>query len=112
MLSDMSAEATAPGARVWAAAQAWHGATAVFGPRPRIAGRTVWVSALVPIAWLAYTLVRGEVTGWYPYPFVDAEDHGYGRVLLNCAGVATLYLACAGLALLNDRRLPPAPAEG
>lgn len=112
MLSDMSAEATVSGARVWAAVQAWHGAIAVFGPRPRIAGRTVWVSALVPIAWLAYTPVRGEMTGWYPYPLVGAADPGYGRVLLNCAGVATLYLACAGLALLADRRLPPAPAEG
>jgi hypothetical protein len=112
MLSDMSAEATASGARVWAAAQAWHGATAAFGPRPRIAGQTVWVSALVPIAWLACTLIRGEVTGWFPYPFVDAAHLGYSRVLLNCAGVAALYLACAGLALLADRRLPPASAEG
>ena len=111
MLSDMSAEATVSGARVWAAVQAWHGAIALATCAP-LAVRSVWVSALVPIAWLAYTPVRGEVTGWYPYPLVGAADPGYGRVLLNCAGVATLYLACAGLALLADRRLPPAPAEG
>ncbi|MGH8775679.1 MAG: Pr6Pr family membrane protein [Jiangellaceae bacterium] len=80
-----------------------------FGPRPRIDMRTIAVSILLPVAWLAYTLVHGAVSDWYPYPFVDMAEHGYGRVLLNCLGVAVVYLVCCALAHLADRKLPPAP---
>lgn len=61
-----------------------------FGPRDRI-GRTDLVRFLVlPLAWLAYTLVRGELVEWYPYPFLDVNEHGYGPVLAACLGVAGL----------------------
>ena len=82
----------------------------VFGPRPRVTGRTVWLAVIFPIAWLVYTLVRGAFVDWYPYPFVDVAKLGYGSVLANCLAVAALFLACGGLALVADRRLPPTPA--
>ena len=65
------------------------------------AGR-VWFGVT---AWLAFTLIRGEGTGFYPYPFVDVSTHGYGRVLLNCLLVALLFLALAAGATLLDRRI-------
>ena len=54
-----------------------------FGPRPRVDRCTVDWSLLFPVLWMAYTLVRGAVWGWYPYPFVDAASHGYLRVAAN-----------------------------
>lgn len=68
----------------------------LFGPRGQV-GRTVIGWALVfPIAWLAFTLIRGPFAGdFYPYPFMDVTEHGYPRVLLNCALVAVLLLALA-----------------
>ena len=86
----------------------------VFGPRPRIPPRVIWLSGIAPIVWLAYTLARGELAEWYPYPFVDVNDHGYGRVLLNCVGVAVLFLVCGFVAMLAERRLSatPRPVEG
>lgn len=80
-----------------------------FGPRPRIAGRTVLLGLIWPVAWLAYTLVMGELTDFYPYPFIDAAELGYAQVLLNAAGITVLFLALFGLAALVDRRLPAAP---
>jgi len=80
-----------------------------FGPRPRITARTVWLSLIFPIAWLVYTLFHGAFADWYPYPFVDVDEHGVGRVLLNCALVAVLFTVCGALAHLADRKLPPAP---
>ncbi len=45
----------------------------LLGPR-RAAGRADVLPALAfPVLWLAYTLVHGAVSGWYPYPFVDVE---------------------------------------
>jgi hypothetical protein len=37
-----------------------------------------------PALWTAYTLIRGSVTSWYPYPFIDPGVHSAGRVALNC----------------------------
>jgi hypothetical protein len=78
----------------------------VFGPRPRIdAGSAAW-SLLFPAAWICYTLLRGAVWGWYPYPFVNAATQGYARVVLNCALVLAVLSAVVGLFALGDRRLP------
>jgi len=80
-----------------------------FGPRPRIDGRTVAWSLAWPVAWLAYTLVRGAIWSWYPYPFLDVVTHGYARVALNAVLVTLVFVAIAGLAAFGDRRLPRRP---
>lgn len=72
--------------------------------------RTVAWSVVWPLAWLAFTLVRGARTGFYPYPFVDAEQLGYGRVAVNCVLIAALFVALAGVAKVLDGWLTPAPA--
>ncbi|WP_426246381.1 Pr6Pr family membrane protein [Nocardioides sp. LHG3406-4] len=69
----------------------------------RVGGALVW-----PTAWLVYTLVRGGITGWYPYPFLDADDLGAWRTTVNCALVALLLAAVAAALLLADRRLSTA----
>jgi hypothetical protein len=48
---------------------------------------------------------------WYPYPFLDPDEHGYGGVLANCVGVAgfVVLLAFAVVWAGNrERRRPPA----
>ncbi|TWP37706.1 Pr6Pr family membrane protein [Leekyejoonella antrihumi] len=77
----------------------------VFGPRLRIGWGTVLPSLIYPLAWIAYTLLRGAATGWYPYPFVNVRTHGYGVVTVNCIGIAALLLAISVLLLHADRWL-------
>ncbi len=77
----------------------------LFGPRGRAGRRDLLPFLVLPVAWLGYTLVRGELVEWYPYPFLDVNEHGYGVVLLNCAGVAAAMLAAAWGAIVLDRRL-------
>ncbi|GAA1596181.1 Pr6Pr family membrane protein [Kribbella sancticallisti] len=84
----------------------------IFGPRRQTDWQIVGWSIVFPLLWLAFTLVRGEGTGFYPYPFVDVADHGYGQVLLNCLLVALLFLAlAAGTTLLDRRMAQKAPIE-
>ncbi len=46
------------------------------------------VSWLVyPLAWVGYTLVRGPLANWYPYPFLDPANGGYGRVAAYVVGI-------------------------
>jgi hypothetical protein len=80
----------------------------LFGPRGHTSWRVVRLSALFPVAWLAFALVRGPlVGGYYPYPFLDVGARGYPRVLLTSVVVAALFLALAAGAHLLDRQLTP-----
>lgn len=77
----------------------------VAGPRGWIDWPTVARSMVLPLIWLAYILVRGEVIDAYPYFFMDVVVLGYGQVLLNVAGVLLLGLVLAIAFLFVDRWL-------
>ena len=78
----------------------------LFGPRPRVRLRD-WLLALVwPVAWLAYTLVRGAVTGFYPYPFLNVGELGAASVVVTSLGITLLFVVVSSLLWLADRRLP------
>lgn len=53
-------------------------------PRVRIAARTALLWLAYPVAYVVYSLVRGEIVDWYPYPFVNVATYGYAAVLRNC----------------------------
>jgi hypothetical protein len=80
-----------------------------FGPRGRASRRDLAPFLVVPVTWLVYTLVRGELVGWYPYPFVDVGEHGYAVVLVNALGIALAMVLAAWGAIAVDRRLGPRP---
>jgi hypothetical protein len=81
----------------------------LFGPRPRF-DWGVWGYAMIfPILWLIYTLIRGPIVKWYPYPFIDVISHGYAKVTVNVLVVAALVLAIGALAVVLDRKMRPAP---
>jgi hypothetical protein len=109
----LAAEATNEGAAVFtnfifhvAVPVAVIGAWLTMGPRGLIDTRTIAWSTAVPLAWLAVTLLRGELTdGYYPYPFLDVGLYGYGAIVVNVAGIAVAYLGFAALAMAVDRRL-------
>ncbi|SDS42715.1 Pr6Pr family membrane protein [Jiangella sp. DSM 45060] len=77
----------------------------LFGPWPRIDTSTILLTLIWPVLWLVYTLIRGEAVDWYPYPFIDVIEIGYGRTLLNAAGITVLLLGVGWLFLAGDRRL-------
>ena len=77
----------------------------VFGPRRRAERRDLVPFLVVPVAWLAYTLVRGELVEWYPYPFIDVNEHGYAVVLVNALGIAVAMVLAAWGATVLDARL-------
>jgi hypothetical protein len=50
-----------------------------------------------PLAWTVFTLVRGALDGWYPYPFLDPGNGGYGTVAIYAAGILLLFLGVVWL---------------
>jgi len=90
----------------------------VAGPRPRFSTRTLWPMLSIPFVFIGYTLIRspfieytkdGETRHWYPYHFIDVDELGYGRVLINSAGVLALLLAVGFVFVILDRKLPARP---
>ncbi|MDX6375053.1 MAG: hypothetical protein QOD98_4041 [Nocardioidaceae bacterium] len=83
---------------------------ALFGPRPRIERRDLQLTLIWPLAWLAWTLVVGGASGWYPYPFLDhREEHGTMGVVLTSAAITVFFLLVLALARYVDQRTQPAP---
>lgn len=87
-------------------------------PRRRIQLRTALLWLIFPLAYAAYTLVRGPFVDFYPYPFVDPRlDGGYGRVVIYVVIVAVVCFALAALLVwagnrLRDRRSGADPGPG
>jgi hypothetical protein len=60
---------------------------------------------VLPIAYVAYTLIRGAISGWYPYPFLDAGAIGYLAVAGYLAGILAFTAAVAAVLLTLGNRL-------
>lgn len=42
-----------------------------------------------PLVWSVYTMIRGPIVGWYPYPFLNpAQPGGYGAVAVYVVAIA------------------------
>lgn len=51
----------------------------------------VWLS--FPAVYLVYSLTRGAITGWYPYPFLNGPVNGYETVAVTAVGLFVLGIA-------------------
>ncbi|KYK01231.1 Pr6Pr family membrane protein [Micrococcus luteus] len=75
---------------------------AVFGPRRQITWRVVWLSTLIPLAWLAFTLLRGPWLDWYPYTILDVPRLGYDGVAVYVVAILVFFVAVAALLRVAD----------
>ena len=57
-------------------------------PRERLSvgGAARWMA--FPVTYLVYSLVRGPIVDWYPYPFLDPREAGYAEVAVTSVVVA------------------------
>ncbi len=71
----------------------------LWRPKVRISRRQSLLWLAFPAVYVGYTLVRGEFIGRYPYPFLNAAEHGYLQigstlaVLLISIALASVFLA-------------------
>jgi hypothetical protein len=68
-------------------------------PKVRISFKRALIWVTFPIAYAAYSLIRGHFVGWYPYPFLNPGINGYTSVIITSIllglGGAALALALA-----------------
>lgn len=75
-------------------------------PSERIRPRDAVLWLAVPIVYLIYSLVRGPLVGWYPYPFLDPGRAGYGPVALVSLSIALFVVMVAWLVTRVRPRSP------
>ncbi|GAA0683617.1 Pr6Pr family membrane protein [Streptomyces cellulosae] len=82
----------------------------VLTPPARLHLRQATTWLLYPLAYLAFTLARGELlpvsAGRYLYPFLDVARHGYRGVLANALLVGLAIYAVAVLLVALDHTRP------
>jgi hypothetical protein len=66
--------------------------------RTRLRWTALRIVVVYPLVWLAFTLVRGAITGWYPYPFLEPST-GWLSVLTYVLGIAAFIVGLASLAI-------------
>ena len=66
----------------------------VAPPWPAVSRRAALGWLAFPLAYFVYSLVRGPVVDWYPYPFLDPREDGYLTVAV------TAVILAAGMAVL------------
>jgi len=66
-------------------------------PRSPVSFRSSLLWLIFPIAYVVYSLTRGYIVGWYPYPFLDPSQHGYLPVAVTCLVLAVVMVGLAWL---------------
>lgn len=87
----------------------------LFAPgRTRLEWNRVWAVVIFPIVWAAYTLIRGPIVGWYPYPFLNPgnSENGYLSVAFYVILIAAVMVGvgAAGIWVTRRRAGWPLPA--
>ncbi len=76
----------------------------IFVPK----GHLKWIHPLYwllyPVIYIIYSLIRGEFSGLYPYPFVDVNLLGYKQVFINTALILAGFVI-TGLVFVSIDRL-------
>ena len=72
-------------------------------PKTRLSFRDGLLWLAFPLIWTGLTLVRGAVDGWYPYPFLDPANGGYGTVAVTIVAVTISFalIAAATIGIAN-----------
>lgn len=67
-------------------------------PQTKLRFKKLLVWLIYPVAYVAYSLIRGVVVGWYPYPFLNPNNSSYlqvGLIVLALFAFGTILFALA-----------------
>jgi hypothetical protein len=81
------------------------GSWLLVGPRGRLHLGLLPLMLVVPVAWLVHALIRGAISGYYAYFFLDVSELGYLGAGRNLVGVVLFALVLASVFVGIDRML-------
>lgn len=82
--------------------------------RPVVRDLPPWM--VFPVVYVVYSLIRGPIANWYPYPFLDPNlDGGAAKVAITVVVLipCVVLIACGLVKLASlDRSTTPSPRSG
>lgn len=76
----------------------------IFVPIEKLQWKNAFPWLIYPGIYMAYAIIHGAITKFYPYPFVDVNKLGYTKALLN-AGVVLLIIFLLSLSLIATGKM-------
>jgi hypothetical protein len=74
-------------------------------PSTRLTLRYAFVWLAFPLVWVVLTLRRGALDDWYPYPFLDPANGGYGSVAFHVVAILIAFLVIAATTLMAGKAM-------
>jgi hypothetical protein len=62
-------------------------------PKTKFSFKSGLVWAAVPLVYAAFSIIRGQATGWFPYPFLDPVTSGWVGVIVGVGGLTLVGIA-------------------
>jgi hypothetical protein len=76
----------------------------IFVPLAYLKWKNAFRWLIYPSLYMTYAIIFGAITKFYPYPFVDINELGYTKALLN-AGAVLLVILALSLAIIATGKL-------
>ena len=75
-------------------------------PSKAITFKRSFVWLIYPISYVIYSLDRGQLVNWYPYPFLNPKTNGFSGVFLTAVGIAGLTIVLMFILVKFTRNKP------
>ncbi|WP_067700387.1 Pr6Pr family membrane protein [Nocardia jejuensis] len=72
----------------------------------RLSARLIGGWLVFPFVYGVYTLIRGPIVDWYPYPFIDPRNQGYGKLTIGLIVMFALFALLAALVAAMSGAVP------
>lgn len=76
----------------------------IFTPAKVLSWKNIAPWLTFPTLFLAYSMIRGSIVNWYPYPFLNAARLGYGQVAINSFIVLLAFITLSIAAIAFNKR--------
>ncbi|MGH9756247.1 MAG: Pr6Pr family membrane protein, partial [Candidatus Acidiferrales bacterium] len=76
----------------------------IFASKRGLRWRHAFLWLIYPGVYAVYIFVRGHLTGWYPYPFINSRTLGFSHALANAAIIGAIVLAAGLLVVAASRQ--------
>jgi hypothetical protein len=63
-----------------------------FTPKKRLTWKDGLLWLIFPALYLVYSMIRGNMTHWYPYPFLNIDEIGFSKVAVNVVFMVLAFL--------------------
>jgi hypothetical protein len=75
----------------------------LFPPKFHLPFKKALLWLVFPGAYFVYSLIRGSIVDWYPYPFLNPSN-GWGNLIITCVFIAIGVVGLAWLLALRSAR--------